>query len=117
MPSAQDPTLLARGERVVLLSLTEADRQEHISLRRASIEFHRTWDPRPPPGEDPHSEATQDRLLASACQPTTERTLLRHASSNTLLGAINFNSIVRGAPSPRYTPSLPRTPAQQPGLR
>ena len=38
---------LIRGERVYLRHPTAADQKEYLSLRRASADFHRPWEPLP----------------------------------------------------------------------
>ena len=97
MTNEQEPPPLAQGKRVVLRRLSAEHGPEFLSLRRASADFHRVWDPLPAPGEDPYGQAAFERLLASGREPSCERTLVCSRVDGDILGAVNFNNIVRGA--------------------
>ena len=94
----------ARTEREVLQSdghvylcrPAREDRDEYLALRRDSADFHRPWDPLPPPGVDPYSHESFERYLAGANSDRRLCMLLRRCEDDAIVGAINLNEIVRG---------------------
>lgn len=94
--SGPDRGALARDEVVFLRRPTVDDFQEYTALRRASEDFLRAWEPRPPRGVDPLSRRGYERWLGDADNDVRQRTLVCLAESGRIVGGINLNEIVRG---------------------
>ncbi len=87
---------MARGGRVFLRLPVYGDRDEYLALRKAGADFHRQWEPLPPRGVDPFSEEAFVRYLRDSNGERRVRFLLCRLEDGAILGAINFNEIVRG---------------------
>lgn len=87
---------MGTGLRTQIRHPRSEDEAEYCTLRRASADFHRPWEPRPAPGVDPYSTAVFREYLGSARTDSQERLLLCRNSDSRILGAINFSQIVRG---------------------
>ncbi|MDP6537994.1 MAG: GNAT family protein [Planctomycetota bacterium] len=87
---------LVRGERVALRRPGREDRDEFLTLRRASADFLQPWEPRPARGVDPHSDSAFAAYLEGSRGGRCERLLLCLREGGALLGGINFNEISRG---------------------
>lgn len=92
-----DDALVARGVRVALRRPREADRAEFSALVVASHEFLARWAQGAPPAEDPEGLRWFDATLAQAASGRSEKLFVVRARDGALLGALNFNEIVRGA--------------------
>ena len=85
-----------QGGRVFLRLPVFGDREEYLGLRRASADFHRSWEPRPPEGVDPFGEEAFAGYLRDSNGERRVRLLLCRLDDGAILGAINLNEIVRG---------------------
>lgn len=97
------PLILQTGARTYLRHPVTSDSREYLELRRASQELHRPWEPVPAAGVDPFSQCVFDSYLAGAVTPRCERLLIVRLKDDRILGAINFNEIVRGIFQSAYT--------------
>jgi ribosomal-protein-alanine N-acetyltransferase len=87
---------VATGARIYLRHPLHADQGEFLDLRRASAEFHRPWDPLPPPDIDPFGPAAFEQYLLGARGDRRERLLLCRRADERLLGSISVNETSRG---------------------
>ena len=88
---------LLRGERVGIREPSPADREAYFDLRRASEDFHRSWEPTPHLDVDPYSSASFEAFLADEGElPRRVRLFVCRRSDDALLGLVNINEIVRG---------------------
>ena len=87
---------LRTGPRTRIRHPRREDEDEYCTLRRASSEFHRPWEPRPAAGVDPYSSTVFREYLATASAENQERLLLCRLTDARILGAINFSQIIRG---------------------
>lgn len=91
--------VLARDAQVFLRRPTPDDFEEYTALRRASADFLRPWEPRPPRGPgavNPLSREGYERWLADANTEHRQRTLICLVRTGAIAGGINLNEIVRG---------------------
>jgi ribosomal-protein-alanine N-acetyltransferase len=88
---------LCAGARVFLRRPTARDRDEYLTLRRASRAFLRPWEPAPTPGSDPDSpEAFTGYLRQARARARAEKLLVCRRADAAIVGGINANEIVRG---------------------
>lgn len=87
---------LERGRRTFLRYPVAEDEREYTELRRESDDFHRVWNPDPPPGEDVFSHAAFARYLGDSRSPTSDRTLVCRRTDGAIVGAFNLSQIFRG---------------------
>lgn len=93
---------LQAGEHVYLRRPQLADQDEFLELRRASADFHRPWEPTPPPGADPFHREVFEHYLRDAESDQRRRTLICRRSDQRIVGAMNWNEIVRGVLQSAY---------------
>lgn len=93
---------LERGKRVFLRYPEPGDLQEYLQLRRVSTEFHRPWEPAPPPGYDPYTPDGFRRYVERARSDRHDFQLLCRLADGVILGAFNLSEIVRGALQSAY---------------
>lgn len=73
---------------------TSGDRQEYLALRRRSAAFLKRWEPAPARGERAAQRFAQ--WLRSGRGGRHEKLLICRVADGIILGAINFNEIIRG---------------------
>lgn len=93
---------MERGLRVFLRYPEPGDMREYLELRRSSAQFHRPWEPAPPPGYDPCSPDGFRRYLERARSDRQDFQVLCRLEDGVLLGAFNLSEIVRGALQSAY---------------
>ncbi len=91
-----------RGTGVFLRYPELADADEYNELRRASVEFHRPWEPEPPPGRDPFTREGFASYVERAHSERYDFLLLCRLADGAILGACNLSEIVRGALKSAY---------------
>jgi [ribosomal protein S5]-alanine N-acetyltransferase len=100
MAKSSDPsgthTELQRGECVYLRLPAAADCDEYLNLRRVSAEFHAPWEPRPSPGVDLYSRESFERYLRDSDSDHRLRSFICRCDDQRIVGAMNWNEIVRG---------------------
>lgn len=84
------------GPRVFLRRPRLSDFEEYRELRRVSADFHRPWEPIPPAGSDPLGPDSFARYVGEAESEHRLRTLICAREDNGIVGAMNWNEIVRG---------------------
>lgn len=87
---------LQSGEHIYLRRPSLEDFAEYCALRRSSAEFHRPWEPIPPPGFDPFGEEAFRRYVDSSDTEQRVRTFLCRREDHRIVGAMNWNELVRG---------------------
>ena len=85
---------LQTGRRVFLRRPARRDADEYVTLRRRSAAFLKPWEPLPPKGKG--ASALFAEWLRSGKGGRHEKLLICRVSDGAILGAINFNEIVRG---------------------
>ena len=85
---------LQTGRRVFLRRPARRDADEYVSLRRRSAAFLRPWEPLPPKARRATTLFTE--WLDSGKGGRHDKLLICRVSDGAILGAINFNEIVRG---------------------
>jgi len=88
--------IVETGERVVLARPQARDEAEFFKLIRASVDFHRPWEPLPPPGLKPDSPERFRMLLQQDSGDGHEKLFVRVCDGGAIAGMINLNNIVRG---------------------
>lgn len=100
MRSKQDPeaegAALQVGRQVFLRRPTRSDHEEYRELRLASAEFHRPWEPTPPAGSDPLGADSFARFVEESETDQRVRTFLCSREDERIVGAMNWNEVVRG---------------------
>jgi ribosomal-protein-alanine N-acetyltransferase len=82
--------------RVYLRAPASSDREEFVSLMRASRSFHRPWATAPTDNE------RFDAYLADACRPDFEAILVCRREDLAIVGFFNLSQIERGAMQSAY---------------
>ena len=82
------------GRRVFLRRPALGDASEYLALRRRSAGFLRPWEPLPPRGKK--AATLFSEWLESRAGGRHEKLLICRVTDGAILGAINFNEIVRG---------------------
>lgn len=88
--------IVETGERVVLARPQARDEEEFYALIRASVDFHRPWEPLPPPGLKPDSPERFRMLLEQDAGDGHEKLFIRMRATDAIAGMINLNNVVRG---------------------
>ena len=84
------------GERLYLARPKARDEAEFYELIRASADFHRPWEPLPPPGLEQDSPERFRSLLEQNAGGQHEKMFVRLRASDAIAGMINLNNIVHG---------------------
>lgn len=90
------------GAGVFLRYPERSDADEYNELRRGSADFHRPWEPEPPPGQDPFTREGFASYLERARSARYDFLLLCRRGDGAILGAFNLSEIVRGALQSAY---------------
>src|SRR5262245_5640623 len=85
---------LETGRRVFLRRPLRGDAIEYVTLRRRSAEFLRRWEPLPPRRKTATTAFSE--WFESRAGGRHEKLLICRVTDGAILGAINFNEIVRG---------------------
>lgn len=96
MSGGSETRWFRRDDVVGLCAPRAADEREYLELRRASADFHRPWEPIPPPGVDPFAPESFARWLRGAETDQRLCTLVRRVDDGAIVGALNYNEIIRG---------------------
>ena len=91
-----DQTPIAIGERVLLRSPHESDRDAYVRLRQRSRDHLERWEPIPPDGSDAFSPMVFDRELALSSTDRERRWLIVEQSSRAIVGRVALGNIERG---------------------
>lgn len=90
------PDVLARGKRVFLRHPGGDDRAEFLALRRASRALHEPWEPIPPDGSDPISDAAFERFSLVANTAAVQKHLICRNGDGVIVGYVGLSQIYFG---------------------
>jgi ribosomal-protein-alanine N-acetyltransferase len=90
------PHALEVGRLVYIRYPMPRDREEFVTLRRASRTFLEPWEPRPPSGFDAFGEDQFEWMLKSRRRADQERYFICTLAGRRLVGQISLGTITRG---------------------
>ncbi len=87
---------LVTGSRLFVGHPVSNDRDEFITIREASREFHLPWEPIPEDGSDPIAGMLFERFVAVCDTPTSQKHLMCRISDSAIVGYVGLSQIFMG---------------------